>query len=68
MWLGKLGKLKNPVTSLGIKHATFRVIVVQCPSSIRYRTPPTLPGNENNFIGVCNILKPFPKSQYAKAP
>jgi hypothetical protein len=31
-----LGKLKNPMTSLGIEPATFR-LVVQCLNELRYR-------------------------------
>jgi hypothetical protein len=39
MRLEGLGQLKNPVISLGIEPATFR-LVAYCLNQLRYRVPP----------------------------
>jgi hypothetical protein len=39
MLLEGLGQLKNPVTSSGIKPATFQ-LVARCLNQLRYRLPP----------------------------
>jgi hypothetical protein len=48
-----LGQFKNPMTSWGIEHATFR-LVAQCLNQLNYRVPHTYP---QAYVSLCGLFK-----------